>query len=172
VAARAYLSEVLSRFVSDRKFESPGDTANAAAAENNRIKCVASFVHGRFTSNGLPFKLPFAPKLFIVSPAENRTNRCLMASKMPGKRNSQRVGTRDSIFEAPDMEARGFEVDLFPPQVANFRCPQTVPKGQKHHQSIASPRGLFAASATIRPGIFFLRNGFKWSFCGAASLAG
>jgi hypothetical protein len=35
------------------------------------------------------------------------------------------------------MEARGFEVDLFPSQIADFRCPQTVPEGQKHHESVA-----------------------------------
>jgi hypothetical protein len=51
----------------------------------------------------------------------------------------QRMGAGRSVLEPADVQGGCFEVDLVPAQVDNFPRPQPVPKGQKHHQSIAVP---------------------------------
>jgi hypothetical protein len=48
------------------------------------------------------------------------------------------------------MQARGFEVDLFPPQVTNFRCPEAVPEGQEHHESVAMTIAIVLAAPISR----------------------
>jgi hypothetical protein len=67
-----------------------------------------------------------------------------MAKQPPQHAASQGVGAWRPVFEPTDVQSGCFEVDLVPPQVANFPWPQAMPEGQEHHQSVAvaMPIGL------------------------------
>ena len=49
----------------------------------------------------------------------------------------ERMRAGRSVLNPANMQGCGSEVDLFPAQIADLRCSQSMPKRKQHHEAIA-----------------------------------
>ena len=59
-----------------------------------------------------------------------------MATELAHLTPAERMGGRGAVLGPPDVQGRGFEVDLLPAHVHHFGRSEAMPVGQKHHEGV------------------------------------